>query len=234
VLLIYLLEIGAAVSGTIYLNRISTSPPGVRLIVIYLWFVVFVEGVGLYPAYAYYSDYSRLGFIEGTLFERNYWWFNSYNVVKMIFLSYFFIRQFVSLRKKRVFYFITWILAVTFIADLVYSDTFFTHYPLYTAVMGAFYLITLILMYHKDLVESDRILDFHNNIVFYISIAMLLWHTMVTPLLIYSKYFSRTSPEFVALHSIILQWANVLLYGIIILGFWVCQKNQKREEKVLR
>lgn len=232
VLLIYLLEIGAAISGTIYLYRIATIPPGVRLIVIYLWLVVFVESVGLYPAYAYYSDYTKLGFIKGTLFERNYWWFNIYNILKMIILSYFFIRQFVSQRKKQLFGIITLILTFTFIADLLYSDTFFTQYPLYSAVVGALYLIILILLYHKDLIESYRILHFHKNIVFYISIAMLLWHTMVPPLFIYSKYFLRTSPEFVAMHSMILQWANVFLYGIIILGFWVCQKNNPTKENV--
>ncbi|HSP40034.1 MAG TPA: hypothetical protein VLN46_01285, partial [Gillisia sp.] len=235
VLLIYLLEIGAAVSGTIYLRKIIAPPRGARLIVFYLWLVVFVESVGIYPAYAYYSNYTKLGFIEGTLLERNFWWFNIYNVVKTVMLSYFFILQFRSLWNQKFFYILTWFITLTLIIDLLYSGGFFTQYPIYSAVAGPLYLIILILMFHKELIESYHILNFQKSIAFYISIGMLIWHAMVTPLFIYSKYFSRTSPEFVAMHSTILQWANVFLYGIIIVGFWVCMvKGEENEGIVLK
>lgn len=227
VLLIYLLEIGAAVSGTIYLKKVSETPPGSRLIVYYLWLVIFVESVGLYPAYAYYSDYTKRGFIQDTPFERNYWLFNIYHVVKIIILSYFFIKQFYSHQKQKTFFILTWVVTLTCIVDFFYSGGFFTHYPLYTAVVGALYLMIVILLYYKEMMESYSILNFHKSIVFYISIGMLVWHAMVTPLFIYSKYFVRTSPEFVTIHSIILLWVNVFLYGIIILGFWVCLRKGK-------
>jgi len=225
--LVFILEVGAAISGSVYLKSIEDPPAGSKLIVFYLWLVVFVEVVGLYPAYAYFSDYTKLGFIEGTLLERNYWWFNIYHLFKTIILSYFFINQFESMRKQKLFYIMTWMIAFTFIFDFFYSGIFFSQYPLYSTVAGALYLMVLILMYHKELMESFRILNFYSNIVFYISIGMLVWHAMVTPLFIYSKYYLRSSPEFVDLHSTILQWANVFLYGIIILGFWVCRKKGK-------
>lgn len=223
--LVFILEIGAAVSGSIYLKKISDHPPGARLMVFYLWLVVFVEIVGLYAAYAYFSDYTKLGFIEGTPFERNYWWFNIYHVVKIIILSYFFIRQYGSLQKQKLFYVLTWIITISFIFDIFLSDIFFTQYQFYSTVAGALYLIVLILIYYIELMESNRILNFYNSFVFYISIGMLVWHAMVTPLFIYSKYYRQTSPEFVALYSIILQLANVFLYGVIILGFWVCKRK---------
>lgn len=225
----YLLEIGAAVAGTFFLKKIKDPPRGSGLIISYLWLVVFVEFVGLYPAYAYFSNYTRLAFIEGTPFERNYWWFNIYNVVKILMLSYFFILQLVSPYKQKLFRFLTWIITFTFILDLLYSGSFFTQYPMYTVVMGALYIILLILMYLKELMESDRILHFYKSIAFYISIGMLVWHAIVTPLHIYSKYFSRSSPEFLAVHSIILHWANVILYGIMILGFLVCLRVEKEK-----
>ncbi len=228
VLLIYLLEIGAAISGSVYLKNIQDPPPRSGLFVFYLWLVVFVEGVGIYPAYAYFSNYTKLGFIEGTLFDSNYWLFNIYNVFKILILSYFFIKQFISFRKQKAFYILTWFIIFTFIIDIFFSGGFFTNFLLFSTVVEAIYIMILILMYYKELMESDRILNFQKSIVFYISVGLLVWHTMVTPLFIYNKYFARSSPEFVSLHSTILQLANIILYGIIILGFWVCLKKGKQ------
>ncbi len=216
------MEIGAAVFGTIYLIRKKNPAKGSGLIVFYLWMVVFVEIVGLYPAYAYFNDYTKLGFIKNTLYERNYWWFNIYHIFKILILSYYFIIQFRSKSTQNIFKILSWIIIISFIGDYIFLGNFFSQFSLYSSVVGSLYLIILIMIYYFELLKSSRILTFYKNSVFYISVGMVIWHAVVTPIFIYNKYFSMTSPEFVKLHITVLQYSNIFLYGIIILGFLVC------------
>lgn len=226
-LLIYILELGAAIAGSIYLSKVAVPEKGVRLFVYYLWIVVFVEFVGLYPSYAYFSDYKKLGFIKGTLFERNYWWYNSYNVIKFLILYIFFILQLKSPAKRRKLYAISGIVILGFIIDHLFGGNYFKSYSPYMAIAGTLYLVVLIMLYHFEILKSERILKFYKSVAFYISIGMLIWHVSTTPLFIYNRYFSLQSPDFVYFQMVLLKSINIILYGILILGFMVCTKKRK-------
>jgi len=225
-LLIYILEVGAALAGTIYLRKVPGPEKGVRLFVYYLWLVVFVEFVGLYPAYAYIYDYERLGFIRGTLFERNYWWYNSYNVLKFLILYIFFILQLRSPVKRRKLYTISGLMILSFIIDQIFGGDYFISNSAYNAIAGTLYLVVLIMLYHFEILKSDRILKFYKIMPFYVSLGLLIWHVSTTPVFIYNKYFSLQSPDFIYLQMVLLKSVNIFLYGILILGFMVCTKKR--------
>ena len=227
-LLIYTLEVGAAIAGSIHLSKVAVPEKGILLFVYYLWVVVFVELVGLYPSYAYFYDYERLGFIKGTLFERNYWWYNSYNVLKFIILYKFFILQLKFRTKRRILFIISGLLILSFIVDQLFGGDYFKSYSSFMAITGTLYLVFLIMLYHFEILKSERILKFYKSMAFYISIGMLIWHVSTTPLFIYNRYFSLQSPDFVYFQMVILRSINIFLYGILILGFMVCTKKRAR------
>lgn len=226
-LLIYILEVGAAIAGTIYLRKVTLPEKGVRLFVYYLWLVVFVEFVGLYPSYAYFFDYKKLGFIKGTLFERNYWWYNSYTVIKFIVLYVFFILQLEPAARRTKLFVISALFILSFIIHLIFGDAFFKAHSAYMSVTGTLYLMILIFLYHFEILKSDRILKFYRSMPFYISIGILIWHLSITPVLIYNKYFSLQSPDFVYFQMVLLKSINIFLYGILILGFMVGTKKER-------
>lgn len=226
-LLIYILEVGAAIAGSIYLRKVAFPEKGVRLFVYYLWLVVFVEIVGLYPSYAYIYDYNRLGFIKGTLFERNFWWYNSYNVMKFLVLYVFFILQLNSPAKRRKLYAISGLVISSFIIDQIFSGDYFKSYSAYMAIAGTLYLVILIMLYHFEILQSESILKFYKSMPFYISVGLLIWHVSTTPVFIYNKYFSMQSPDFVYFQMLLLKTINIFLYGMLILGFMVCTKKRK-------
>lgn len=227
-LLIYILEVGAAIAGTIYLRKVTLPEKGVRLFVYYLWLVVFVEFVGLYPSYAYFYDYEKLGFTKGTLFERNYWWYNSYNVLKFLILYIFFILQLKSISKRRTLYAISGLIIISFIVDHLFGENYFKSYSSYISFTGTLYLVFLIMLYHFEILKSKKILKFYKSMPFYISIGILIWHVSTTPVFIYNKYFTLQSPDFVNFQMVLLKSINIFLYGILILGFMVCTKKRKK------
>lgn len=221
-LLIYLMELGAAIAGAVYLKKVRLPEKGVRLFVYYLWLVVFVEMIGLYPSLAYYNDYSVLGFIKGTLFERNYWWYNSYTVIKFIVLYVFFILQLEPAARRTKLFVISALFILSFIIHLIFGDSFFKAHSAYMSVAGTLYLMILILLYHFEILKSERILKFYRSMPFYISIGILIWHLSITPVFIYNKYYTLQSPDFIYFQSMLLRSINIFLYGILILGFIVC------------
>ncbi len=226
-LLVFLLELGAAMAGTIFIAKSGNSPLAIKIFVYYLWFMVFVETLGLYPIYAYFSNYTSLSFIKDTPFERNYWLYNIHKVVSFMAYLSLFIVQIGSKKTRGILWILLIMFAVSSVVNLMLSGVFFIRHAAFTTFFGTLLLVVVIFIYYYELLRSDRILKFHYDPVFFISVGALVWNLVVTPLFIYNKYFSLQSPDFIMLHSGILKLANVFLYGSIIAGFWLSFKNQK-------
>lgn len=224
----YLLEIGAAVAGTIYLARRRSPVPYSPLFVGYLWLVVVVEIIGFYPAYNYFTDFSNMPFVKGTPFEKNNWLYNSYNIIKFAVFYIFFTAQLQNKKSKAFFKWIMVFFVISAILNLFLTDVFFYRSSNYTYIMGSLILMFLIFVYYFELLKSDRILDFYKSLPFYISVGLLLWHVTITPLFIYNKYFTIASPEFIRLHSTILKISNVFLYGVYIFAFIICTSIKRK------
>lgn len=166
-------------------------------------------------------------FIEGTPFERNLWWYNSYHVVKFAVFYFYFSMQFRSIGKRKAFQVIGALFVFILILYLIFSGEFFTQQSTLDAIGSTLLLMIIILTYYIELLKSNRILYFYKSLPFYVSIGLLIWHLSVAPILIYNIYFSTQSPNFMALHGIILLIANIVLYSTFILGFLVCAKMRE-------
>ena len=223
-LLIFLLELGAAVSGTYYLHKVGEAKKGEQLMVVYLWLVIFIEIVGLYPVLNYFTNFQAFPFVEGTLFERNYWWYNSYSLVKFLVILYYFIWQIRSRITREIFSVLAILFTFGGVLNLLFSGVFFKGNAAFSSIGGTLLLVILIFLYYFETLKSSRILNFYRIPAFYFSVGILIWHLTVTPLFIYSHYFSLKSPEFVELHTIILRMANVILYSLFILGWLTCTR----------
>lgn len=196
----------------------------------YLWLVVFVEIIGLYPVINYFTDFRAFPFVKDTIFERNFWWYNSYAIIKNFVLCYYFILQLNSRRMRKILLGLT--IFFTFGAILnIFTRVFFEAISPYSSIGGTLILTITIFLYYFEILSSNRILLFYRIPAFYFSVGLLIWHLIVTPLFIYSYYFTLKSPEFVALHSNVLRVANVLLYSLFILGWIVNMKFKKDEEE---
>ena len=186
----HFVEFLAAVSGTYYLFKTPNAQKIIRLFVYFLWLTVFVETIGLYAAYAYFTDYKNLEFIRDSPFERNYWLYNSFHVLSFGMYFFFFILHLNSAKIRRILTLTVFIFQVTVILDLFYSGFFFIAYSAYASVGGTLIMVICIMAYYYEMLISDKILHFYKNLVFYVSIGVLIWNLMVTPLFIYSKYFT--------------------------------------------
>lgn len=198
--------------------------------VFYLWLVILVEIVGLYPIINYFTDFQAFPFVEGTLFERNYWWYNAYALVKFLIFLYYFIWQLRSTGARKFYSVLAIMFTIGGIINLFLSNVFFTAYSAFTSFVGTVILVTVILFYYFEILKSNRVLNFYRIPAFYFSVGILIWHLTVTPLFIYNHYFTLKSPEFIQLHVFVLHLANLILYSSFILGWITCSKYSRLDE----
>src|SRR5690606_34876067 len=142
------------------------------------------------------------------------------------------ISQLQNKRTTRIFKWITVFFVLSAVLNLILTEVFFEQSSAYSFITGTFILLTLIFVYYFEHLKSDKILYFYKSLVFYISVGLLLWHVTITPLFIYNKYFNSASPEFVKLHSIILNICNFFLYCLYIIAFIICASNKKSTPNV--
>ena len=86
-LITHFVIISAAVTGIFCLKKYKNVP--VRLFIYFLIYVALVELIGNYPTK--FREWDIFYLIEGTLFERNYWWFTIFWSIGAIlfFTSYY-------------------------------------------------------------------------------------------------------------------------------------------------
>ncbi|RKS50692.1 hypothetical protein BC962_2465 [Gillisia mitskevichiae] len=218
----YIFEFIAAVSGSYYLIK----TPRVRKEIIYfswfLWFVLLVDLSGLYALWAYFDDYRTFPFLENSLFTRNVWLYNWLNLISSIFYSFLFIKQIKKLKIKRILKYTLFGFIILGIFKLTSSDQLFYKYDMSVRLVGVLLLIIAIGIYYYELLMSDQILDIKRNLLFYISVGVFIWHLCVSPIDIYSTYFSIENRDFIFMHAAILRYCNIFMYGIFSFGFIYC------------
>lgn len=232
--LIHLVELLAAFSGTYYLAINPKAKLAVRLFVYFLWFIFLIEVTGLYSTYFYFNGYENFEFLENSPFVSNYWLYNIFNIFSYCTYFSFFILNLNLEKNRRILIFLTASFVFTAILNLIFSDIFFIAFSGYTHIIGTIILILCISAYYYELLTSDRILNFHTSIEFYISIGALIFHVVSTPLFIYSKYFKLQNPDFITVYDGVLNSVNFFLYGIIIMGFLISSLKRKKESEIVK
>lgn len=221
-------ELLAAMAGSYYLTKKPNTQIAVKMFVYFLWITFFVEIIGLYATYAYLTNYKDLGFLKDSPFKSNHWLYNIYGVLSYLIYFLFFALHLRRKKFRKIILSLTVFFAVTGTINLILSDSFFNAFSAYSHITGTIIMILCISAYYYELLTSERILYFYKNVAFYISIGALIFHVVSTPLFIYSKYFTRQSPEFILVYEVVLKSANFFLYGIIMLGFIWCSGRIQR------
>ncbi|MGA9588993.1 MAG: hypothetical protein WBV11_04105 [Salegentibacter sp.] len=218
------MEFLAAIAGLYFLKKADYTRSE-KFFVGFLWWVIAIETINSYAFIAYFNHYQFLSFIKGTLFERNFWIANPNKVISYSCYSYFFIAQLHSARLKKILKRLLILYIITSIISFFIEGNFMTAMSSYTSMSGTVVLAVIIGAYYYEMLTSEKILQVFSSLAFYVSIAAVVWHLVVTPLYIYNSYFTASSPAFISLHSMILQISAVFMYGVYIFALIYCARQ---------
>lgn len=219
----------AALAGIIYLKKNPVAPTIFRMFVYYLCLTAIIDILGTYNAMAYYSDYRIFGFVKDTVWQSNYWLYNSFKTFSFLVYFVFFISQLNSDRSRQWLYMASAVFFISAWINLIVSGKFFVAYAAYTPIVGSVFLSICIAFYLFEILKSDRILNFYKSLSFYVAVGAILWHLTFTPMFIYNNYkVMGSSPEFFKIYLLVLSVLNFVMYGLFTLGFIIEIKKMRR------
>jgi len=226
-IIVHLMELIAVIVGFLYTSKCRED----KVSWYFVWFLVFivvVETIGLLPRLID-NNLEWLSFLKGTFFEKdNYWLYNPYLILSFLFYILYFARNIKSKKSKNILKGLAFFFFFSSIINLLFTDVFFKAISAYVFIFGGVLISIGIFLYFYEVFQSDIILHFGRLFPFYVAAGTLVFHLSITPLLIYSKYYSAsTNPEFVKIYTNIITIANFFMYTCFSVGFIICFRKNK-------
>lgn len=224
-LLTRLVEFIAALTGVLSYNKYKHTP--IKYFIYFLVGVLFLELIGSYPRYLKSLE---VNWLEGTLFEQNYWIYTIFWKVGSVLFMVFFFRKILRNAKSKM---ILKYLAILFLLSTIIYYTFnfkklFLHFsPYFVDLSGALIVLLCASFYFVEVLQTDKILSFYKSIDFYISATIFVWWLIVTPIIFYNIYYSASDWNFIVLKWQLYLSANIFMYLTFSFALLWCkpQKN---------
>ena len=202
----------------------------------FLYFLIFIliqSNLGSYTYYFWrYDETGRLlEMIQGTFLQRNYWWFNIFwHLLSVCGFAYYYWKIL-----KRDFHrkILKIVIVVYVVSALIYyffnPDDFLFRTAPFVAINQGIVILFCVTLYFLELLQSDKILGFYKLFDFYLSIGILLFWLIKTPLVFFEIYYRDYDTAYVALRIYINIFVIYFMYGMITLGFIIDKSNGHHE-----
>jgi hypothetical protein len=207
----YLVELLAAIAGSIYIYK---SKDKITLYFVqYLWLTVIVENLAIYSRFMRNNyDNELFILIKNSSFCTNYWLYNVRAVILIILLGKYYKSLITNNKHKMYVKALSIGFALFSVLYLIFSDSFFTNSIPYGFMIRTLIIAIFVCLYYLSVINSEKILAFYKSKHFYLSTTLLLWSLAITPLFIFSSYYTLNNPNFIYLRQIILICSNIIMY----------------------
>ncbi len=151
----------------------------------------------------------------------NYWIYNLYTGVSILFYFYWYYFILKNQLNKRLTLLFSFIFIMVFIVNFIFNA--FNKLLDYGFVTGAIFIVILTGFYLYQLANSNDVLSIRYKLSFWIALALILFYVGMVPFMLLSRYFNvwREGNTF----FIILLCLNIILYGCYSIGFlWTKKK----------
>ncbi|WP_025741074.1 hypothetical protein [Aquimarina pacifica] len=202
------LEVITAIIGTIYYNKYKNVPV-LKYFIFLLWYVVFNELIGLYIR-LYGSGYNALII-------------NVYNLINFSYILYLFQSYLSSKKSKK----IVLILCVTYLISFIingFYENYLIEFQSVPYIIAAFFVVITILLYFREILNSEKVLYTKKNLLFWIGVGLLLYFIGNIPFRIirnYYEYLSDATTLFLVNFTL-----AIIMNACFIIGFIWSDKKQ--------
>ncbi len=218
-------EFIAALVGVICMIRYRVDVL-TRYFVYYLCLSFIVDIAGNLPKLI--LKFEELSFLKDTFLAKNAWLYNTYTVISILFFVLYFRGYLKSDKFRKILSILAILFLISSVLDFLFTDVFFTVHTSFLMIIGTFIILISVFFYFFEMLRSEKILEFSKDLVFYVAIGASVFHLCVTPLFIYSSYYSNSiSSYFVEIRQIILYSAIIFMYTCFTIGLVLCSRKNK-------
>ncbi len=201
------LELVTAVIGSLYYHKYKDSL--LKYFIFYLWFVVFVE---------------YLGYFHGKYFAQgsNHLLYNIFYIISFGYL--FFLYGSILKKKKKIVKYSYIVYIITFTVYGFFTD-YLTEFQTIPYVVGASLLILAIIFYFTEILATEKVLHTKKNLLFWISVGLLLFYVGSIPFTITINYYAQIKEGISFLFAI--NYCLIIILNLCyIIGFIWSNKKQ--------
>lgn len=220
----HFVEFVPALLGIVVFNKYKKTTA--KYIIYFLIYVFVIDLVGEYPNVLIGNGYFHL--IEGTLIERNYWWFN---LTWFIGLSSIMVYVNYSISKSRLFRkilkygYLLYLLQIIFYTIFKFEDLFGSGY--FISIASLWIVLLSISVYFFEILNSKRIVLFYKSIYFYFNTLFFIWILITMPLDFFEVYFIKEDGNFVIFKWKIYLLSNTFLYLSLAVALLLCKTENE-------
>ena len=218
-------ELLAALTGILLYSKYRNTR--VKYFIWILIGIVIIELIGGYTNYVQEYDFlsDLKSKLKGTIFEKNNWFYTLFwKMGAPLAYVYYFRGLLKSTYQKKILKLIAsgFVVASMVIIITNFNDFFVRSFPA-ISIMGALLIITSTVMYLVQILQSDQLLNFYSSLNFYIAATLLVWFLIITPLIFYDVYYSRSDMPYVILKHSIYLFSNIFMYLTFTIALICCK-----------
>ncbi len=205
-------ELLAAVIGTIYFYKYKHT--SLKYFLYLLWYITITE---FFNWYIDENNITSLLYIDDKGKEYNYWLINILDTVSFLVYYYIYFKWITDKKFKSWIKRFAILYVLLSIVNWRFVQNFFTELQSYLFIVGAIFLIISILFYFIELLKSEKIVVFHKNLLFWVSIGLLIYYAGNIPFAAEYNGYALIS----GIHDLflIVYILAILMYLIFTFGF---------------
>ena len=209
-------ELLAAIIGTFYFYKYRHTP--LRYFLYLLWYITITEFTGSYA-----SKNNVLVFFDENGIDYNYWLYNLLYIVFFIVILVIYLRSIKNSGQKKIIKYFILIYILISIINWSFIQSFIFEMSDLPYVAGSIFLIITIIFYFIQLLKSEEIKKFHKELLFWISIGLLLFHSGTIPFSLKLNDYAL----FPGIHKLFLIiWVLALIMYLIFTFGFIWSKKQ--------
>lgn len=200
-----------------------------RYFIYFLVYVFLLEVVAVFPNYLYKIE--LFNWIKDTRYNNNYWYYTLFwQIGSACFFSFYFqkILKIKFFQKTLEFGRYLFILLSVIIIASDFNKLFtvgFSTIDYFNTVL----IIASVVFFFIEVLSTNIVLSFNNNINFYIASSILIWWFVTIPLSIYSEYYNVDDMDYVYLSRILMAFSNIFMYTCFAIGLIVSKPQSKND-----
>ena len=156
----------------------------------------------------------------------NAFFYNIFQIVSITFYITLFKNVVKSIKNKKIISILLAIYYFSYFINLVFIDDFFKEYFSNTYIVGGAMIITSIVIYLHEILNSDEIIHINKMMVFWISIGLLLMYLPNIPFNVIRNYY-KTSPTIPYIYAV--NFILVFIYNLIIISGFIWSSKEQRD-----
>ncbi len=218
-------ELTALVTGLVLFKSYKNSKA--KTIIYFLVYAFIVDFIGNYPQMLYDNNLFHL--IEGTIIERNYWWYNIFFWCGLpLFMVYINYNVVETRRLKKIIKYSLYVYLIQVFLTLVFRfEYLFTPEERFLKISSFWIVILCIIVYFFEILRSDKIIEFYKSIYFYFNSIIFIWILIMIPMDFFESYFITDDWSYVMLKYKIYLSLNIFLYLTLTIALIFCRNETK-------